>query len=98
MIRSGSADSERTKSKASKAGKKRVGGSREVVSEPEPLPAYTDMVPRDKQYQPDTFAGQHVSEILQENEDLKLKVQLLNLLLLLAGYPLRGNHQCVCFV
>ena len=53
-----------------------------MVSEPEPLPAYTDMVARDKQYQPDTFAGQHVSEILQENEDLKLKVQLLNLLLL----------------
>ena len=78
-LRSNSAGIDRAKSKPSKVGKKRVGGSREVVSEPEPLPAYTDMVARDKQYQPDTFAGQHVSEILQENEDLKLKVQILKI-------------------
>ena len=38
------------------------------------LPPYMDDIARDK-YEPDAFAGQHVSDILRENEELKIRVR-----------------------
>jgi hypothetical protein len=38
------------------------------------LPSFETNVIADKQYAPDMFSGQHVSEILSENNDLKAKV------------------------
>ena len=39
-----------------------------------PLPTYQDQQTQDKQYEPMIFAGHHISDILQENDQLKQKV------------------------
>ena len=38
------------------------------------LPVYTTKTPRDKEYEPENFAKEHVSDILNENQQLRARV------------------------
>ncbi|KAG2468558.1 CE162 protein, partial [Polypterus senegalus] len=49
--------------------------STQYLESPEPFPATLD----EKCYQPNVFAGLHISDVLQENEKLKLEIEQLNL-------------------
>lgn len=52
-----------------------IGGKKALTpneQEAMTLPAFPAL--KEKQYEPTSFAGQHVSDIVRENEDLKAKV------------------------
>ena len=57
-------------------GGQRLSPREDVECEAAMLPPYTDTLNKNKEYFPDTFAGQHVSDTLRENEELKVKVTI----------------------
>ncbi|CAH1798166.1 unnamed protein product, partial [Owenia fusiformis] len=59
--------------------RKSHSGQKSSVPEPTPLEVYADPYSVSKAYTPDTFAGAHISDVLAENEQLKLKVERLEL-------------------
>ena len=65
--------SKRTASQDSLGTNKRAG-SRESLVESEPLPAYRGTGTRDKQYEPTSFSGLHIEDVVREKEQLKTEV------------------------